>query len=97
MECGVLYGPETDRTGWLPPESVLIGVYACPGSHLVFVERVLEREPGQVLTVTNAYLVFTEYLRGRGMVPVKRSILGVILFHGVAPFLFDVTTAAGSR
>ncbi len=40
----------------------------------VFVDQVLEREPGQVLTLTNAYLVFTEYLRGRGMVPVKRSI-----------------------
>jgi hypothetical protein len=40
----------------------------------VFVEQVLERQPGEVLTLTNAYLYFCEYLRGRGMVPVKRSI-----------------------
>jgi hypothetical protein len=40
----------------------------------VFVEQVLERQAGEVLTLTNAYLYFCEYLRGRGMVPVKRSI-----------------------
>ncbi len=51
----------------------------------VFVEQVLERQPGEVLTLTNAYLVFAEYLRGRGMVPVKRSI-----FKGMfAPLIRD--------
>jgi hypothetical protein len=51
----------------------------------VFVEQVLERQEGQILTLTNAYLVFTEYLRGRGMVPVKRSI-----FKGMfAPLIRD--------
>ena len=30
----------------------------------VFVEQVLERQPGEVLTLTNAYLVFTEYPEG---------------------------------
>ena len=40
-----------------------------------FVEQILERQPGEVLTLANAYLYFCEYLRGRGMVPVKRSIL----------------------
>ena len=32
----------------------------------VFVEQVLERQPGEVLTLTNAYLVFIEFLRGKG-------------------------------
>ena len=51
----------------------------------VFVEQVLERQPGEVLTLTNAYLVFAEYLRGRGMGPVKRSI-----FKGMfAPLIRD--------
>ena len=51
----------------------------------VFVEQVLERQPGEVLTLTNAYLVFCEYLKGRGMVPVKRSI-----FKGMfAPLIRD--------
>jgi len=51
----------------------------------VFVEQVLERQQGEVLTLTNAYLVFTEYLRGRGMVPVKRTI-----FKGMfAPLIRD--------
>jgi hypothetical protein len=51
----------------------------------IFVEQVLERQEGQILTLTNAYLVFTEYLRGRGMVPVKRSI-----FKGMfAPLIRD--------
>jgi len=51
----------------------------------VFVEQVLERQPGEVLTLTSAYLYFCEYLRGRGMVPVKRSI-----FKGMfAPLIRD--------
>lgn len=40
----------------------------------VFVEQVLERQQGEVLILTNAYLYFCEYLRGKEMVPVKRSI-----------------------
>jgi hypothetical protein len=40
----------------------------------VFVEQVLERQPGEFLTLSNAYLIFCEYLRGKGMVPVKRTI-----------------------
>jgi hypothetical protein len=51
----------------------------------VFVEQVLERQPGEVLTLTSAYLYFCEYLRGRGMVPVKRSV-----FKGMfAPLIRD--------
>jgi len=51
----------------------------------VFVEQVLERQPGEVLTLTNAYLVFCEYLRQKSMVPVKRSI-----FKGMfAPLIRD--------
>ena len=51
----------------------------------VFVEQVLERQPGEVLTLTNAYLVFTEFLRQKSMVPVKRSI-----FKGMfAPLIRD--------
>lgn len=54
----------------------------------VFVEQVLEsleRQPGEVLTLTNAYLVFIEFLRHRSMVPVKRSI-----FKGMfAPLIRD--------
>ena len=40
----------------------------------VFVEQILERQPGEVLTLTNAYLVFIEFLKQKSMVPVKRSI-----------------------
>jgi hypothetical protein len=51
----------------------------------VFVEQILERQPGEVLTLTSAYLYFCEYLRGRGMVPLKRSI-----FKGMfAPLIRD--------
>jgi hypothetical protein len=51
----------------------------------IFVEQVLERQPGEVLTLTNAYLVFCEYLRQKSMVPVKRSI-----FKGMfAPLIRD--------
>ena len=51
----------------------------------VFVEQVLERQPGEVLTLTGACLVFTEYLRLKSMVPVKRSI-----FKGMfAPLIRD--------
>lgn len=34
----------------------------------------MEKQPGEVLTLTNACLVFCEYLRQKEMVPVKRSI-----------------------
>jgi hypothetical protein len=51
----------------------------------VFVEQVLERQPGEVLTLTNAYLVFTEFLKLKSAVPVKRSI-----FKGIfAPLIRD--------
>ena len=40
----------------------------------IFVEQILERQPGEVLTLTNAYLVFIEFLKQKSMVPVKRSI-----------------------
>ena len=48
-------------------------------------EQVLERQSGEVLTFTNDYLCFCEYLRGKGMVPVKRS-----MFKGMfAPLIRD--------
>jgi len=51
----------------------------------VFVEQALEREPGQILTLTNAYLIFTEYLKLKEMVPVRRS-----MFKGMlAPLVRD--------
>ena len=40
----------------------------------VFVEQVLERQPGEFLTLSNAYLIFCEYLRGKSLVPVKRTV-----------------------
>ena len=40
----------------------------------VFVEQVLERQPGEFLTLTNAYLIFTEFLKLKAMAPVKRTI-----------------------
>ncbi len=51
----------------------------------VFVEQVFERQPGEVPTLTNAYLYFCDYLRGRGMVLVKRSIFKGML----APLIRD--------
>jgi hypothetical protein len=51
----------------------------------VFVEQILERQPGEVLTLTNAYLVFTEFLRQKSMVPIKRSIFKGML----APLIRD--------
>ncbi len=51
----------------------------------VFVEQVLERKPGEVLTLTNAYLVFCEFLKLKSLVPVKRSV-----FKGMfAPLIRD--------
>jgi hypothetical protein len=40
----------------------------------VFVEQVLERQAGEVLTLTDAYLCFCEYMRRKGMEPVKRTM-----------------------
>ena len=52
----------------------------------VFVEQILERQQGEVLTLTNAYLVFIEFLKQKSMVPVKRS-----LFKGMfAPLVREV-------
>jgi len=39
-----------------------------------FVEQVLERIPGETLTLTDAYIHFCEYLRKRNMPPVKRKV-----------------------
>jgi len=39
----------------------------------VFAEDLLERKPGEVLTLTNAHLIFTEFLKLKSMVPVKRT------------------------
>jgi hypothetical protein len=51
----------------------------------VFVEQVLEGQPGEVLTLTNAYLIITEFLKLKSMTPVKRSI-----FKGMfAPLIRD--------
>ena len=40
----------------------------------VFVEQVLERVPGESLTLTDAYLHFLEYLKKRNMPPIKRRV-----------------------
>jgi len=52
----------------------------------VFAEELLERKPGEFLTVTNAYLVFNEFLKLRSMVPVKRSIFKGMLAPLVREF-----------
>ena len=41
---------------------------------LAFVQQILERQPGETLLLTDAYVHFCEYLRKRNMAPVKRSI-----------------------
>jgi len=52
----------------------------------VFVDQILERREGEVLTLTNAYLVFMDFLKLNSMVPVKRS-----MFKGMfAPMIRDV-------
>jgi hypothetical protein len=40
----------------------------------VFVAQVLERQPGESLTLSNAYLDFTEFLKLKAMVPVTRGL-----------------------
>jgi hypothetical protein len=52
----------------------------------VFVEQVLEKRPGEALTLTNAYLVFCEFLKQKSMVPIKRSIFKGML----APLVREV-------
>jgi hypothetical protein len=44
------------------------------------------RQPGEVLTLTNAYLVFSEFLKLKSMTPVKRSIFKGML----SPIIRDV-------
>jgi len=39
-----------------------------------FVEQVLERQAGEVLTLNDAYVKFCDYLKGRKMAPVKRKL-----------------------
>ena len=41
---------------------------------LAFVQQILERVPGETLTLTDAYLHFCDYLRRRNMPPVNRKI-----------------------
>lgn len=51
----------------------------------IFIEQAFERQPGEVLTLTNAYLYFCEFLRTKGIQPVTRSI-----FKGMfAPLIRD--------
>jgi hypothetical protein len=52
----------------------------------VFVERVLERQPGTDLTLNNAHLIFTEFLKCKEMVPVERKIFKGLL----CPLVRDV-------
>ena len=39
-----------------------------------FVEQVLERQPGEILLLTDAYVKFCDYLKTKNMQPVKRHI-----------------------
>ncbi len=56
----------------------------------VFVEQVLEREPGQILTLSNAYLLFMEYLKQKEMPKLERR-----LFKGVVvPIVKDLFECA---
>jgi hypothetical protein len=45
----------------------------------IFVEQALERQPGEILTVSNAYRFFCEFLKQKGMSPVKRSLFKSML------------------
>ncbi len=52
----------------------------------VFAEQVLEREPGRILPLTTAYLVFCEYLKLKNMPPPKKGV-----FKGMfSPIIRDV-------
>ena len=52
----------------------------------VFAEQVLERQPGEILPLTTAYLVFSEFLKLKSMDPVKRGV-----FKGMfSPIVRDV-------
>ena len=52
----------------------------------VFVEQVLERQEGNVLTLTNAFRAFNEFLQVKNVIPVKR----VVFKRMLAPVVRDV-------
>ncbi len=55
----------------------------------VFAEQVLERQPGEILPLTTAYLVFCEYLKQKSMDPVKRGVFGG-MFSPIIREVFDL-------
>jgi len=40
----------------------------------VFIQQVLEKKPGEVVTLNAAYLLFLEFLKGKQMEPLKRCV-----------------------
>ena len=55
----------------------------------VFAQRVLERQPGEILPLTTAYLVFCEYLKRKSMDPVKRGVFRG-MFSPIIREVFDL-------
>jgi len=55
----------------------------------VFAEQVLERQPGEILPLTTAYLVFCEFLKRKSMDPVKRGVFRG-MFSPIIRELFDL-------
>jgi hypothetical protein len=55
----------------------------------VFAEQVLERQPGGILPLTTAYLVFCEFLKRKSMDPVKRGVFRG-MFSPIIRELFDL-------
>ena len=55
----------------------------------VFAEQVLERQPGEILPLTTAYLVFCEYLKAKSMDPVKRGVFKG-MFSPIVREVFDL-------
>lgn len=55
----------------------------------VFAEQVLERQPGEILPLTTAYLVFCEYLKQKSMDPVKRGVFRG-MFSPIIREVFDL-------
>jgi hypothetical protein len=45
----------------------------------VFVEQALERQAGEVLTLTDAYLHFCEDLKSKNMPPVNRKVFKMLV------------------
>jgi hypothetical protein len=40
----------------------------------IFIQQLLERRPGEILTLSTAYSLFTEFLKGKQMEPVKPQV-----------------------